>query len=116
MQVLSTDQELYSELTQRGYLYTKNGNVPSISEHTEKLNKIYRNIIENKGKSVATKPGPWRITFDTNPDYCNFACVMCECFSPYSKVKEEKKAKGIKPKIMSIETIRKVIKEADGTP
>lgn len=58
MQVLSTDQELYSELTQRGYLYTKNGNVPSISEHTEKLNKIYRNIIENKGKSVATKPGP----------------------------------------------------------
>ena len=41
---------------------------------------------------------------------------MCECFSPYSKVKEEKKAKGIKPKILSIETIRKVIKEAAGTP
>lgn len=116
MQVLSTNQELYNKLTQKGYPYTKNGNIPSISEHTEKLNKIYRNAIEKKGKSVAVKPGPWRITFDTNPDYCNFACIMCECFSPYSKVKEEKKAKGIKPKILSIETIRKVIKEAAGTP
>ncbi|WP_319803485.1 glycosyltransferase [Wolbachia endosymbiont (group B) of Euphydryas aurinia] len=116
MQVLSTNQELYNKLTQKGYPYTKNGNIPSIGEHTEKLNKIYRNAIEKKGKSVAVKPGPWRITFDTNPDYCNFACIMCECFSPYSKVKEEKKAKGIKPKILSIETIRKVIKEAAGTP
>ena len=31
-------------------------------------------------------------------------------------VKEDKKVKGIKPKIMPIETIRKVIKEAAGTP
>lgn len=22
--------------------------------------------------------GPWRITFDTNPDNCNYHCVMCE--------------------------------------
>ncbi|AWW50835.1 glycosyltransferase [Wolbachia endosymbiont of Folsomia candida] len=116
MQVLSTDQKLHSKLAQRGYLYTKSGDVPSISEHTEQLNKVYRNVITSKGKSVPVKPGPWRITFDTNPDYCNFACVMCECFSPYSNVKEEKKAKGIKPKIMSIETIRKVITEAAGTP
>ncbi|MDR1139083.1 MAG: glycosyltransferase [Rickettsiales bacterium] len=116
MQVLSTNQELYNKLTQGGYLYTENGNVPSISEHTEQLNKIYCNAIASKGKSIPAKSGPWRITFDTNPDYCNFSCIMCECFSPYSKVKEEKKAKGIKPKVMSIETIRKVIKEAAGTP
>ncbi|WP_375326515.1 radical SAM protein [Candidatus Tisiphia endosymbiont of Nemotelus uliginosus] len=116
MQHLSTDPKLYNKLTQRGYLYTEHGNVLSISAHTEELNKIYTNIIVDKGKLVPTKPGPWRITFDTNPDYCNFACVMCECFSPYSKVKDEKKAQGIKPKIMPIETIRKVIEEAAGTP
>ncbi len=116
MQDLSTNQKLYNKLTQRGYLYTQHGNVPSISEHTKQLNKIYTNVIADKGKSVPTKPGPWRITFDTNPDYCNFACVMCECFSPYSKVKEAKKTQGIKPKIMPIETIRKVIEEAAGTP
>ncbi len=53
MQVLSTNQELYNKLTQKGYPYTENGNIPSIGEHTEKLNKIYRNAIEKKGKSVA---------------------------------------------------------------
>ena len=25
-----------------------------------------------------TTIGPWRITFDTNPDLCNLRCVMCE--------------------------------------
>lgn len=27
--------------------------------------------------------GPWRITFDTNPDDCNRACLMCEEHSPF---------------------------------
>jgi len=29
--------------------------------------------------------GPWRITFDTNPDDCNMSCIMCERFSRYSE-------------------------------
>lgn len=116
MESLNIDKKLYTTLTKKGYLYSNDGNVPSISEHTIELEKIYFNIIANKQKSVSTKPGPWRITFDTNPDYCNYACIMCECFSPYSKVKENKKAEGIKPKIMPIATIRKVIQEAAGTP
>lgn len=116
MENLSIDKNLYTKLTKKGYLYSNDGNVPSISEHTIELEKIYFNTIANKNKSVSTKPGPWRITFDTNPDYCNYACIMCECFSPYSKVKENKKAEGIKPKIMPIATIRKVIQEAVGTP
>jgi len=29
--------------------------------------------------------GPWRITFDTNPDTCNLHCVMCEEFSRFRK-------------------------------
>ncbi|MCZ6886729.1 MAG: glycosyltransferase [Rickettsia endosymbiont of Ixodes persulcatus] len=116
MENLSIDKNLCTKLTKKGYLYSNDGNVPSISEHTIELEKIYFNTIANKNKSVSTKPGPWRITFDTNPDYCNYACIMCECFSPYSKVKENKKAEGIKPKIMPIATIRKVIQEAVGTP
>ena len=32
--------------------------------------------------------GPWRVTFDTNPDDCNLRCVMCEEFSEYSNLKQ----------------------------
>jgi len=35
-------------------------------------------LSENKLK------GPWRITFDTNPDQCNLRCVMCEEHSNYN--------------------------------
>jgi len=62
------------------------------------------------------KPGPWRITFDTNPDDCNYKCVMCECFSPHSKVKEERVAAGIRKRRMDIDLIRKVLHESKGTP
>lgn len=31
--------------------------------------------------------GPWRITFDTNPDSCNLHCIMCEEHSEYRKDK-----------------------------
>lgn len=116
MENLIINKNLYTKLIKKGYLYSNDGNVPAINEHTTELEKIYFNIIASNNKSVSTKPGPWRITFDTNPDYCNYACVMCECFSPYSKVKENKKAERIRPKIMPIATIRKVIQEAAGTP
>ena len=35
-------------------------------------------LSENKLK------GPWRITFDTNPDQCNLRCIMCEEHSNYN--------------------------------
>lgn len=28
---------------------------------------------------------PWRITIDTNPDQCNFNCIMCDTHSIYNK-------------------------------
>ncbi|PCJ29526.1 MAG: radical SAM protein [Rickettsiales bacterium] len=116
MQKLSGDKNLYQKLTQTGYLYSKDGQIPEIGDHVAAVEKLYISAAKKKGKQISTKPGPWRITFDTNPDYCNFACVMCECFSPYSNVKEDKKARGIKPKIMPIATIRKIIEEASNTP
>ena len=32
--------------------------------------------------------GPWRITFDTNPDNCNLNCIMCEKHSSFNKNKK----------------------------
>ncbi len=43
---------------------------------------------------MSKKEGPWRITFDTNPDNCNLKCIMCEEHSILqllSRQKEKKK-------------------------
>ena len=65
---------------------------------------------------MITKPGPWRITFDTNPDDCNYQCIMCECFSPFSNVKDERLKAGIRRRRMDIDLVRKILKESVGTP
>lgn len=116
MAQLMADPLLYASLTQRGYLYSEDGNIPTIHAHIAQLQPIYKAIIARKGKTVAAKQGPWRITFDTNPDHCNFSCMMCEGFSPYSSVKENRKRSAIKARVMAIETIRKVVEAAVGSP
>jgi len=65
---------------------------------------------------MTTKMGPWRITFDTNPDDCNLRCIMCECFSPYSQVQKGRIEAGTPKRRMSIDLIRKVLEEARGSP
>ena len=62
------------------------------------------------------KDGPWRITFDTNPDDCNLRCIMCECFSPHSSVKKERIEAGIPKRRMSIDLIRSILEERKGSP
>ncbi|MEI6805301.1 MAG: radical SAM protein [Myxococcaceae bacterium] len=62
------------------------------------------------------KPGPWRITFDTNPDQCNYKCVMCECFSPHSDVQEKRIKSKTPRRRMSIQLVRQVLEQAQGTP
>lgn len=61
-------------------------------------------ILDNKTYTA----GPWRITLDTNPDHCNYACTMCECFSPYSNVKLTRKEK----RVMDVNLLEKVLREA----
>ncbi len=58
--------------------------------------------------------GPWRITFDTNPDDCNLNCIMCEEFSKFSDLKQLRLLEGKTPRKrrMDIKLIEKVIKEA----
>ncbi|MFY7698270.1 MAG: radical SAM/SPASM domain-containing protein [Legionella sp.] len=62
------------------------------------------------------RPGPWRITFDTNPDDCNLSCIMCEDHSPFSKTRQERIRAGIPRRRMNIELIKKILADAEGTP
>jgi MoaA/NifB/PqqE/SkfB family radical SAM enzyme len=56
--------------------------------------------------------GPWRITFDTNPDDCNLHCIMCEDHSEYSETQTRRRAAGLRPRRMDVALIRKVVEEA----
>lgn len=116
MLLLSQDKELAKKLGARGYLYSKDREIPDIKSHAKQIEEIYLKTCKEANQQVPTKPGPWRITFDTNPDHCNYSCIMCECFSPYSKTKEERVAAGIKKRLMPIETIKKIISESKDTP
>jgi len=54
----------------------------------------------------------WRITLDTNPDYCNLNCVMCEDHSPYAASRLERKQIGTLRPNMNRSLLEKVIREA----
>jgi len=116
MERLAKDPKLAKQLGSRGYLQSTDGNIPEIKEHVNEVEALYHEVLHEKGIKVITKAGPWRITFDTNPDHCNFKCVMCECFSPYSPVQKERVAAGIAKREMKIELIRKIMEESRGSP
>jgi MoaA/NifB/PqqE/SkfB family radical SAM enzyme len=62
------------------------------------------------------RPGPWRITFDTNPDDCNLHCIMCEEHSPYSTLQRERIQAGKPKRRMDIALIRRILEESQCTP
>ena len=62
------------------------------------------------------KPGPWRITFDTNPDDCNLHCIMCEDHSPHSATQSNRLTAGLPKRRMDIDLIRRVLADSVGTP
>ena len=64
---------------------------------------------------MGNKTGPWRITFDTNPDDCNLKCIMCEEHSIYSCAQTERKNKALPRRRMDIQLIRKVLEETKGS-
>ena len=61
------------------------------------------------------RSGPWRITFDTNPDDCNLHCIMCEDHSPYSTTQSDRRREGRPKRRMGIDLIRQVMAESRGT-
>ena len=70
---------------------------------------------EGVTQSRPKKPGPWRITFDTNPDDCNLHCIMCEDHSPYSSTQSDRRQAGRPKRRMGIDLIRRVMEESRGT-
>lgn len=110
-----------SLLGMRGYLLTSDGNTLEMSHHVEVLEVYYAQLIARKQSQDRTpspviRPGPWRITFDTNPDDCNLHCIMCEEHSLYSTLQSERIAAGRPKRRMDIALIRKVLEESKGTP
>lgn len=117
MQTLADNPALAIALGKRRYLYSATGDVPCIQQQAQELTAIYTDLVFQKsGRKLPTKPGPWRITFDTNPDDCNLRCIMCEGFSPYSQVQQHRRDQCRPPRRMDIALIRKILKEAQGTP
>ena len=113
MQRLVDDPQLARRLGQRGYLFNASGDIPSTEEHVAEIEAIYEGAIRRRAQlAVPDAKGPWRITFDTNPDDCNLQCVMCEEHSPFSDRQAKRRARGQSPRRMDIALLRKVVSEA----
>lgn len=73
----------------------------------------YEQVLHRRGSAhVSRRSGPWRITFDTNPDTCNLRCVMCEEHSPHSPLQIRRKAEGRPRRVMPFEMIERVVADA----
>lgn len=96
--------ETMQELGHKGYLYSKDGSVPTIEGHCKELEKIYKRLTSIK---------LWRITIDTNPEDCNLKCIMCEEHSPYSDfIPTLFKETGIKRRRMKFATVEDIFLQA----
>ncbi|MXY40220.1 MAG: glycosyltransferase [Rhodospirillaceae bacterium] len=113
MQQFVDDPALARRLGRRGYLYSENGDVPAIEDHVRAVERIYSRFLERRDSSrPGNAPGPWRITFDTNPDACNMKCVMCEEHSPHSPLQAARRREGRPHRTMPVDLIRRVVADA----
>jgi len=113
MQRLIDEPDVARTLGARGYVGSASGDIPALDEHVREIETIYRReLVQRDRASVTPRPGPWRITFDTNPDTCNLRCIMCEEHSPHSTLQLARRAAGRSRRVMSIELIRRVIAES----
>lgn len=116
MQRFASDPALARRLGQRGYPYSPSGEVPGIEEHAAAVEALYGEALQRRDSArVPVGPGPWRITFDTNPDDCNLKCVMCEEHSPHSPLQALRRAAGKPQRRMGIDLVRRVLEDSRGT-
>ncbi|HYW10283.1 MAG TPA: glycosyltransferase [Longimicrobium sp.] len=117
MQRLVDEPGLAATLGARGYLRSTNGDVIDMGEHVRAMEALYARVIREKRAARApTRPGPWRITFDTNPDECNLRCIMCEEHSPHSDRQRERESAGRPRRRMPLELLRRVLEDSRDTP
>ncbi|MCB9797805.1 MAG: glycosyltransferase, partial [Alphaproteobacteria bacterium] len=115
MQRLVGDPSWAAQLGARGYLASDRGEVPSVEAHVARMEEIYTELIQRRDSArVTPTPGPWRITFDTNPDDCNLHCIMCEEHSHMSTLQAERKAAKRPPRRMDVALIRRVLEDSAG--
>ena len=113
MQELVDEPSLARRLGRRGYLYGENGDVPAMEEHVRAVEGIYERVLARRDSArIRSGPGPWRITFDTNPDTCNMRCVMCEEHSPHSPLQVARRREGRPRRLMPVDLIRRVVADA----
>lgn len=113
MQRFVDDPELARRLGERGYVFSESGDIPSIDQHVRDIEAIYEQVLRRRESArVNHGPGPWRITFDTNPDTCNLQCVMCEEHSPHSLLQLQRKKEAKQRRLMPIELIERVVADA----
>ena len=117
MQRLVDDPHLAARLGARGHVHSASGDVLDLKEHVREIEALYAEVIrEKRAAHPPTKPGPWRITFDTNPDECNLRCIMCEEHSPHSDRQREREAAGRPRRRMPLELLRRVLEDSRETP
>lgn len=113
MQRLVDTPGLAERLGARGYLYSDSGDIPSVEEHVREIEAVYERVLQQRASAqVRHRPGPWRITFDANPDTCNLQCVMCEEHSPHSPLQTRRRQERRFPRLMPFEMIERTVAEA----
>ena len=113
MQRFVDDPSFARHLGERGYLYDNDGNIPDITTHVNELENLYEEVTRIRtGTRIVKKPGPWRITLDTNPDTCNMRCIMCEEHSPHSPLQHNRRKEGKPRREMALELLNKAVSEA----
>ena len=113
---MASDPAKAARMGRRGYLYSDDGQIPSVDEHVAALEEVYAAITNPPPSTASPNSPPFRITFDTNPDQCNLTCVMCEEHSPHSTRQKDRKACGTPPRQMKIETFEIVMRELRHNP
>jgi glycosyltransferase involved in cell wall biosynthesis/MoaA/NifB/PqqE/SkfB family radical SAM enzyme len=115
MQRFIDDPDYASSLGKRGYIYHDKGDIPNISDHVNAVEMMYLDCINKRDAlSLEKLDSPWRITFDTNPDDCNLACIMCEEHALNSTKRKVRKRKKLLKREMPFELIEHVVKECHG--
>ena len=113
MQSFVDDPALARRLGKRGYPFGESGDVPKMEDHVRAIERLYARVLDRRDSArVRADSGPWRITFDTNPDTCNMRCIMCEEHSPHSGLQATRRREGRQRRLMPFDLIRRVVTDA----
>ena len=109
MQRFVDDPVLAQRLGKRGYVQSLSGDIPGMEQQIVDIENLYTELLQRQVRSrLQLAAGPWRITFDTNPQTCNLSCIMCEEHSSYRLPMKNTQ----NPQHMPISLLKKVVADA----